>query len=47
MLNIIIKDYSGLRKVKTKVRQMFGTLGTGGMAGNVKNIWCKVDDERP
>lgn len=25
---------------------MFGTLGTSGMAGNIKNIWCKVDDER-
>lgn len=26
---------------------MFGTLGTGGVAGNVNNIWCKTDDERP
>lgn len=26
---------------------MFDTFGTGGMSGNIKNIWCKVDDERP
>lgn len=26
---------------------LLGTLGTGGVAGNIKNIWCKVDDERP
>lgn len=36
-----------MRKIKTNVKQTFGTSGTGGRAGNIKNIWCKVDDERP
>lgn len=47
ILNIIMQTLQGSRKIKTNVKQMFCTLGTGGMAGTIKNIWCKVDDERP